>query len=202
MRYNLAPSLRPDHFNEQKQTFPYDVPVTATPTQLIPRFELVGQVAGIYRDPDGGITEELHITLVILNSEWGTLCIDGQSARPGAGSSAAVPIQTMFYYNQLPQGVVFRFALQPPCGMAANALATALFQHAQNFPGRLPKRGFPAATRNSGMGVQTWGSGAYMSGLLQSAMGYVPHLSLHSAGDRLYQVPGWDTPLPANHFRA
>ena len=145
---------------------------------------------------------DLHFTLAMFDTEWGTVCIDGQPTLREAGIKNAKLIRSNFYYNTLPTKIELEQALEPQTGMEPDEFARRLYQTAQNFASYIEDYSLPAHLTGSSMNAGEYNSNSYMAGLLHSVMGSIPLLNLLSEDGTQYQAPGLETPIPDSYFRS
>jgi hypothetical protein len=137
----------------------------------------------------------------MFDTEWGTVCIDGQPTLFEAGLKNAKLIRSNFYYDSLPTKIEVEQPLEPPFGMDPEEFAKRLYQLAQSFASYTEGYSSPAHLTGSAMKEGEYNSNSYLAGLLHSAMGSIPLLNLRAQDGTQYQAPGFETPIPDSYFR-
>jgi len=186
-------------FSERRPSFP-DLEVVVPLRSGKPRVALLGRVAADYF---GYVTvphTALHFTLVMFDTEWGTVCVDGQPTRPKVGGDIELLIQSNFYYNELPTKIEIENSLEPPPNMDIDEFVSRLYANAQNFASYTENYSLPMLLFGSRLWPKEYNSNSYMAGLLNSVMGSTPALNLHSQDGKEYVAPGWTTPIPDSCF--
>ena len=186
-------------FSERRPSFP-NLEVVVPLRSINPRVTLIGRIAADYF---GYVTvphSALHFTLAMFDTEWGTVCVDGQPTSPKIGGDIELLIQSHFYYNELPTKVLIEIPLEAPPGMETDEFVNRLYAHAQNFASYTESYSLPMLLFGSRLWPKEYNSNSYMAGLLNSVMGLVPVLNLHSQDGNEYVAPGWTTPLPDSCF--
>lgn len=184
-------------FSERRPSFPnMDVEVPLLPVD--PVFKIIGRIAGKYAGYVGVPFPDLHLTLLICNTEQGTIGIDGQPTGAEAGLSNMKKIRTNFYYNVEPTDVVIAFDLKPSTTMTNEEVANRFIAAAQNFASYTESYSVPEGLTGESMRQGEYNSGSYLAGLVHSVLGYVPKLDFYG---KALQAPGWDMPLPDSCFK-
>lgn len=187
-------------FSERRPSLPFlevDVPMHA----IAPRFALLGRVAAAPLGKVGSPYDDLHFTLAMFDTEWGTVCIDAQPTILEAGIRNAKLIRSNFYYNELPTQIEIENTLEVPFGMEPEELARKLYQNAQNFASYTESYSFPPQFSGSNMKPGEYNSNSYLAGLLHSVLGVVPPLNTRAQNGKQYQAPGYETPIPDSFFK-
>ena len=176
-----------------------DVVVPLQP--IAPRFALLGRVAADFLGRSGIPYTALHFTLAMFDTEWGTVCIDGQPTLWEAGIKNTRLIRSNFYYDSLPTKIEIEQEFLPPAGMEPEEFAKRLYQKAQSFSSYTEYYSPPDFFVRPVMHEGGYNSNSYMAGLLHSVMGSVPDLQLSAKDGTQYQAPGWESPLPDSSFK-
>jgi hypothetical protein len=187
-------------FTERRPSSP-NLEVVVPLRPINPRVALLGRIAGDGVGKIGIPYDDLHFTLAMFDTEWGTVCIDGQPTQLEAGVANMRRIRTNFYYDRLPTMIEVEYSLEPPPGMETDEFAQSLYQHAQNFASYTEFYSPPDAIIRSVMHEGGYNSNSFMAGLLHSVMGTVPVVSMRAQSGKQFQAPGWENPIPDSAFR-
>jgi hypothetical protein len=114
---------------------------------------------------------------------------------PGLGYNNFKRITTNFQHT-IPENAKLRIPLLPPAGMSRQDFARKLMERALSFTSYVSPYSAPKNIRGSRMRPGEYNSSSYIAGLLQSVMGYVPHISTPG-----YQAPGWESPMPLHFYK-
>ncbi len=141
----------------------------------------------------GGRKEDLHFTLIVSDAYSGIFGFDGQ---PSLEKGSLGFIRTEYYRNILPRGILVQIDIAPPDGMSQSLFAQKLVMHAYSFASHTLDYSAPERLIGSTMVAGEYNSSSFVSGLLNSVMGYVPRIDVPG-----YQTPGWEMPIPASYFK-
>lgn len=174
-----------------------------------PEIYIIGRVAGKFPGVSFGVgtvgyasrqhRPDLHFILVINDPYSGILGIDGQPTNESGNKGL---IRSGFYRGELPPGEVIRIKsdlLMPP-GINKILIAQKLIINAQNFGSYTIKYSLPHLIIGDTMVEGHYNSSSYVAGLLNSVLGYVPSIGAYAYYGG-YQIPGWETPIPASYFK-
>jgi len=186
-----------------------------------PTVTLLGRIAA---DPigkvgllGGGRKINLHFTLIIEDLYTGIFGFDGQPdidlttispsiiqagvylILPTVGIKHAlglIKIKTNYYRNTLPSDIKISIKLDPPQGMAYSTFSSKIIAKACGFANYKIDYSAPSGIIGETMVKGEYNSSSYISGLLNSIMGYVPKIDTPG-----YQAPGWESPIPPEYFK-
>lgn len=184
-----------------------------------PKVTLVARIAGgFFGSMVSPSRPSLHLVLLIQDLYSGFLGIDGQPD-DAFKMQGYISLKTGFYDNVLPtrllpewhlppnplnkmlgggENIVVRslsIPIDPPARMSPKDFAEKLISNAKGFNRFVTPYSIPKKLGGAVMRPGEYNSSSYVSGLLQSVMGYVPRISIDG-----YQTPGWETPIPRQYF--
>ncbi len=184
-----------------------------------PNVKLVARIAGgLFGSMVSPSKPSVHMVLLIQDLYSGFLGIDGQ-LDPTFVMHGYISLKTGFYDNVLPTRILpawpvkpnplnnflgggktivarsLEIPIDPPPRMSSRDFAKRLITNAKGFNRFITPYSVPKNLGGSVMRPREYNSSSYLSGLLQSVMGYVPKIYIDG-----YQTPGWENPIPREYF--